>query len=248
MAGGKKKKKPASNPARGFATTSIASKPKVDQERDKDPLIEEVSTSVPSTETEKIATTNGATDPNQAQRQTLSPEEFEKQLEENELQQLVDKYAQKSKRDAARQKTRLETERRVLRSQAESLGTRKWLPPELMDEILELIQSEGRSSHQVSENSLKQIPEEDLVIRLWTLQQALVGAGFPEDKVALCLREILEQAEKISVNNKDVIWALEESLEWLARECSREELPGYDNRGFSKSQQGSYFWHVVVNS
>ncbi len=31
MAGGKKKKKPASNPARGFATTSIASKqPKVD--------------------------------------------------------------------------------------------------------------------------------------------------------------------------------------------------------------------------
>ncbi len=30
MAGGKKKKKPASNPARGFATTSIASKPKAE--------------------------------------------------------------------------------------------------------------------------------------------------------------------------------------------------------------------------
>ena len=240
MAGNKKKKKPASNPARGFATTSIASKPKVDQEPIKDNDTQETSSTAATSELENLPATNGSIHDTPGQKKELSPEEFEKHLEENELQQLVDKHAQKSKRDATRQKTRLETERRVLRSQAETLGTRRWLSPDLLDEILDLIHSEGRPSSQGTEGSSKQIPEEDLVIRLWTLRQALVGAGFPEDKVGLGLREILEQADRISGNSKDVIWGLEESLEWLARECSREELPGYDKRGVSKSQQGLY--------
>lgn len=237
MAGGKKKKKPAANPARGFATTSVASKPRADAESILDPTTTEP-LEAPVQPEEQAAVATAIHDSTAVN--ALSAEEFEKQLEDNELQILVDKHAQKSKRDAARQKTRLETDRRVLRSQAEVLSTRKWLPPELMEEILELIKGEGgRGGSQASDASTKQVSEEDLTIRLWTLQQALVGAGFLEDQVALAIRHVLDISDKItSGGNKDIIWGMEESLEWLARECPREQLPGYDQRNFPKSQSG----------
>jgi ATP-dependent RNA helicase DHX29 len=233
MAPGKKKKKPIANPARGFATTSIVSKKAVESDAESSPADE-----VPAVVTlenqpaDASATTAGlANTTSNLPKGNLTPAEFEKQLEESELQVLVEKHAQKSKRDAARQKIRLETDRRVLRGQAESLNTRKWLPPELMDEILELVKTEGRFSGQAADTSsvLKQSSEEELTIRLWTLQQSLVGAGFLEEKVVLALRHILEISDKVGTGNKDTIWGMEECLDWLARECSREELPDYDN-------------------
>ena len=247
MAGGKKKKKPASNPARGVATTSIASKPKIE--------LSDPEPSTPSKEPQETADTPqkeiiaAASGPGSSfsKEKAPTPEEFEKQLEDAELQVLVEKHAQKSKRDALRQKTRLETDRRVLRSQADNLSTRKWLPPELMDELLDLVKAEGRNAGPSNDITTvqKQASEEELTIRLWTLQQALVGAGFVEDKVTLALRHVLDIADKIGVGSKDVIWGIEESLDWLSRECSREELPDYENwqrrtGTLSKSQTGEF--------
>ncbi|APA12621.1 hypothetical protein sscle_09g073910 [Sclerotinia sclerotiorum 1980 UF-70] len=248
MAGGKKKKKPATNPARGFATTSIASKPKneaIEAAQEKDIADEPIDT----TESQQLGDNtrevagNGTSD----QKSNLTPEEFEKQLENSELQILVEKNSQKSKRDALRQKTRLETDRRVLRGQAETLNTRKWLPPELMEEVLDLIKMEGRFSGPATDTtSMKQISEEDLAIRLWTLQQSLVGVGFVADKVLLALQHVLDISDKIGSSNKDTIWGMEESLEWLSRECSRDELPDYQNShrrlaSSQKSQNGTPF-------
>jgi len=233
MAGGKKKKKPVSNPARGFATTSIASKPKNEVQvaeslsTNSKELQEGVDVSIKEETVANISKNETAV----SQEKTLTPEEFESQLEESELQNLVDKHATKSKREALRQKTRLETDRRVLRGQAENLSTRKWLPPELMEEILDLIKAEGRFAGQsgdVSSNQ-KQASEEDLTVRLWTLYQALMGAGFLEEKVSSALRHVLDISDKISSANKDAIWGMEESLDWLSRECVREELPDYEN-------------------
>jgi len=246
MAGGKKKKKPAANPARGFATTSIASKPKPeisDIAGEQDPPESTNTLNIPPQE-ESRATIGPENERPGTSEKTLSAEEFEKQLENSELQILVEKHAQKAKRDALRQKTRLETDRRVLRSQAENLSTRKWLPTELMEEILELIMAEGRFSGQASESTvIKQASEEELTVRLWTLQQALVGAGFLSGKVLLSLRHILDISDKIGLGNKDTIWGMEEAVEWLARECSREELPDYENwqrksGSFPKSHAG----------
>lgn len=247
MAGGKKKKKPAANPARGFATTSIASKPKAEIPIDVEPEVIPESTEtldVPLDRASLVAAKpgNGASGPDKV----LNAEEFEKELENQELQLLVEKHAQKSKRDALRQKTRLETDRRVLRSQAEHLSTRKWLPAELMEEILDLIQAEGRFSGQAAEtSSMKQASEEDLAVRLWTLQQALVGAGFLEDKVNQALRHILDISDKVGIGNKDTIWGVEEAVEWLARECSRDDLPDYESgqrkSGRSKALAGQCF-------
>jgi ATP-dependent RNA helicase DHX29 len=228
---GKKKKKSAANPARTVATTSIASKSKVEvPDVDTTPPKEEPDNSELQHDSSSASTTVG-TGTTRAPQKELSPEEFERQLETSELQVLVEKHAQKAKRDALRQKTRLETDRRVLRGQAESLNTRKWLPPELMDEILDLVMAEARFTGTTSDasNLVKPASEEDLTIRLWTLQQALVGAGFLEEKVTLATKFVLEIADKINLGNKDAIWGMEEALDWLARACSREELPDYEN-------------------
>lgn len=256
MAGGKKKKKPASNPARGFATTSVASKPKFEaDDTESEPSTTNNisiavqahlgnSTTVPASNNEVDSTV-----------ENLTAEEFEKQLENSELQVLVERHAQKSKRDALRQKSRLETERRVLRGQAENLNSRKWLPPELMEEILDMIKEEGHFPGHAAEKigGVKQASEEDLTVRLWTLQQALVGSGFLEYKVLLALRYVLGISDKIGTGNKDAIWGMEESLDWLARECSRDELPDYEN-GFrkqglhQKSQAGRCSRHKTIRN
>ncbi|KAK3942928.1 ATP-dependent RNA helicase DHX29 [Diplogelasinospora grovesii] len=242
MAGKKKSKKPAANPARGFATTSIASKPRADptEATDESPL-NKVDDAPPSKDAPQPTSTSTPADDN-AQTKTLSPEEFERQLEESQLQLLVEKYAQKVRRDAQRQKNRLETDRRLLRGQAETVNAKKWLPQELMDQLLDLIQAEGRfaASSVTSDGASSRLPsEEDLIIKLWTLQQVLASSDFPDDKIDAALKYVLDIAPNISsVAKADSVWGLDEVLDWLARECPREELPDYSgrNKASSKSQ------------
>jgi ATP-dependent RNA helicase DHX29 len=231
MAGGKKKKKPAANPARGFATTSIASKPKPEANEPELGPTSELPATAQNTQEDVAQITGAGVGASDAPPKNLSPEEFEKQLDISELQMLVDKHAQKSKRDAVRQKTRLETDRRVLRGQAETLNTRKWLPPELMEEILDLIKTEERFTGPVADSTIpvKPCSEEELTIRLWTLQQSLISAGFLESKVTSALEHVLKISDKIGSNYKDAIWGMEEALDWLARNCLRDDLPDYGN-------------------
>ncbi|KAK4442660.1 ATP-dependent RNA helicase DHX29 [Podospora aff. communis PSN243] len=236
MAGKKKTKKPAANPARGFATTSVASKPRADVPETADETLpgtvkaENAPQSRDAPPSGSTTTTAGQV----AQTKTLSPEEFERRLEESELQLLVEKYAQKVRRDAQRQRTRLETDRRLLRGQAESLNAKKWLPQELMDHVLDLIQAEGRfaASSVSSDGGTSRLPaEEDLTIKLWTLQQTLAGSDCPQERIQPALQYALDIAPNISVNPKsESIWGLEEVMDWLARECERDELPDYTGR------------------
>lgn len=242
MAGNKKKKKPAANAARGFATTSIASKPRVESTEGADPTGGKgkdgavlPSKGAAQQETAAAATGDTAADsPSNSAQKTLSPEEFERQLEESELQILVDKHAQKIRRDAQRQMNRLETDRRLLRGQAESVNSKKWIPADLMEQILDLIQSESRfsGSNVPSESAPggRLLPEEDLTMKLWTLQQTLISAGFSESKVQSVLNYVLHISTQIGAPGKDSIWGMEEALEWLARESSLDELPDYNKR------------------
>nr|XP_036581626.1 helicase associated domain-containing protein [Colletotrichum truncatum]KAF6790069.1 helicase associated domain-containing protein [Colletotrichum truncatum] len=236
MAGAKKKKKPAANPARGFATTSVASsKARTEPAEGPENAVTAIATNAASSQEAPPTASPSASAGDKAAKTALSPEEYEKQLEEDELQLLVDKYAQKTKRDAQRQRTRLETDRRLLRSQADSVNSRKWLPQELMDQVLDLIQAESRfaSSSVSTENSAsgKMLPEEDMTIKLWTLQQTLASVGFPEERVQAVMRYILDIAPNIPAIAKDSLWGLEEALDWLARECPSDELPDYEGRG-----------------
>ncbi|KAH8887822.1 P-loop containing nucleoside triphosphate hydrolase protein [Thozetella sp. PMI_491] len=242
MAGKKKTKKPAANPARGFATTSIASKPRVDPTEATDEVPKAVDDAPPSSK-DAPPSTAAPTAPERTSKpeKTLSPEEFEKQLEESELQLLVEKHAQKVRRDAQRQKTRLETDRRLLRGQADGVNAKKWLPQELMDHVLDLIHAEGRfaASSVSSEGATSRLlPEEDLTIKLWTLQETLLYSGFKEDKTQAAIQFVLDIAPNISPGNKgESIWGLEEALDWFARECSKEDLPDYEGRGVKVAKQ-----------
>jgi len=256
MAPKKKSKKPVSNPARGFATTSIASKPRVAEAAPSSASTPAQSRSFnnnnktadtdapPKNDVPPSNSAKGATPAqNTLTAKALSPEEFEKQLEESELQLLVEKYGQTVRRLAQRQKSRLETDRRILRNGADTVNPKKWLPTELMDQILELIQAENRfaASGIVSDGATSRLPpEEDLIIKLWTLQLTLQAAGMPSNRIQPALQYVLDIAPNISLNVKgESIWGLEEVLDWFARECSLEELPDYSGRKTgSKSQAG----------
>lgn len=233
MAGQKKKKKPAANPARGFATTSIASKPRPEvSEADSKAASANKPDAASKDAPPSNAQSEGVSQANTSKEAPLSAEEFEKQLEESALQLLVEKYAEKTRRDAQRQRSRLETDRRLLRSQADSTNTLKWLPAELLDYILDLIKAESRFSGTNGSAEItgagKMPLEEDLIARLWTLQQTLLSTGFADSRVHAAIKHILDISPNVSTSVKDSIWGLEEALDWLARECELEELPPYE--------------------
>lgn len=229
----KKKKKPAANPARGFATVSIPSKPK--------PTTESAAPS--STADSTVASESDRPTPaegNQPQAvpqgsqslQDYSPEELEKHLEESELQLLVEKYAAKCKNDAARQVTKLETERRVLRQQSTTLSLLEWIPGDILNRILSLAGTEEHEVVPVSArdpNGAKRMGSEDeLYAKLWTLKEALLKLGFSEPKVEDLLKYLLQYFPvNFAGPNKDVLWNLDESLDWLAMHSSPDELPSY---------------------
>ncbi|KAG6189821.1 hypothetical protein E4U27_006153 [Claviceps purpurea] len=234
-----KKKKPAANPARGFATTSIASKPRPEvsePEAKPSPRVSKPGDGAPPSSGDAPPSTDAALGDaagrQSPQEKPLSPEEFERQLMESELQLLVEKHAVKTKRDAQRQRTRLATDRRLLRGQADTVNAPKWLPPDMIEYILHLIKAETRfsASNVSSEHTgTGKLPsEEDLIVRLWTLRLTLSAAGFPEEKVEAALQHILDIATNVSAAFRDSIWGLDEALDWLARECSADELPPYD--------------------
>ncbi|KAE8349994.1 P-loop containing nucleoside triphosphate hydrolase protein [Aspergillus coremiiformis] len=231
----KKKKKPATNPARGFATVSVPSKPKSTN-----------STAPASTVESKSVSENGRTTPAESNRpatethdlpslQSYTPEELERHLEDAELQILVEKYASKCKNDAIRQVTKLETERRVLRQQAFSLNLLEWFPTEVLDSIRSLAETEehelnpstgpsGRDSNTIKKSG----SEEDLYMRLWTLRETLLKLDFPEGKVEESLKHLLHYfSGNFATANRDMVCNLDEALDWLAMHCDPKELPSY---------------------
>ncbi|KAF7595064.1 hypothetical protein BBP40_007467 [Aspergillus hancockii] len=229
----KKKKKPTTNPARGFATVSVPSKPKSTN-----------STAATSTAESKSVSESDRPTPVEGNRSAAetkaaatslhnySPEELEKHLEEAELQLLVEKYASKCKNDAVRHVTKLETERRVLRQQSFSLSLLEWFPAEVLDSILSLAETEecelnppsGRDS-----NTLKKSGSgEDLYMRLWTLRETLLKLGFHEGKVEESLKHLLHYySDNFATANRDTVCNLDEALDWLAMHCDPKELPSY---------------------
>lgn len=232
----KKKKKPAANPARGFATVSVPSKPKSTDTTAPTSTVE--SKSISESERPTPAEKNEPTTETQqsSSLQNYSPEELERHLEDAELQLLVEKYASKCKNDAARQASKLETERRVFRQQAVSLSLLEWLPAEVLDTILSLAETEERELSPLSGRDLngskKPGSEEDLYMRLWTLKETLLRLGFPAERVEESLKHLLLYfSGNFATSNRDMVCNLDEALDWLAMHCGLDELPSYTQTG-----------------
>jgi ATP-dependent RNA helicase DHX29 len=238
MAPNKKKKKAVSNPARGFATTSIASKPKREKQ-DTIPEMASLQTSasmrVDSTSDSTSELLVGIEDPKKLHH--ITPEDFEEQLEESELQVLAEKHASICKRQSARQVSKLQTDLRLLRAPAEPLNARKWLPPEEVEQILCLVRQDIRNGsfrHEPANIPKPKVPrQEDLIIKLWVLKLVLLALGFPEQRVREALQQVLENVSVTgdpTPTSKETMWGLPQALDWLALACDQAELPDYDGR------------------
>jgi ATP-dependent RNA helicase DHX29 len=223
----KKKKKAASNPARGFATVSVPSKTKAD-----DGVIEPEAVSADVGHAESTShESRGAVDISQPLQessfQKMTADQMEAHLEDAELQIIVDKFADRSKREAVRQVAKLETERRTLRAQAMPLETDDWLSEGLVQEICTLYRScEGeQESSLCSLQADKELQQDDLLVKLWTLQQVLKLLHIPHEERVL--KHVVSLTSDLILKSKDYVWGLEESLDWLALQSSPEELPLY---------------------
>lgn len=235
MAPNKKKKKAAANPARGFATTSVVSKSKAQSDTEPTEIAKNENVKKTQAEEDGSVTRSQEAQPGkQIDLGKLSPEDLEHHLEESELQNLLEQHAERCKQDAKRQVSRLHTEKRLLRSQADHLIVQSWLPNELMQLIESMLQSQfqnivSASTPNKAEQS-RTSPGDTLLLRLWTLEQALTGLGFQRGKARDAIFHVLQrrfgQASE-PVAARDTLWGLEECLDWLACFCEAEELPDY---------------------
>jgi ATP-dependent RNA helicase DHX29 len=224
----KKKKKAASNPARGFATVSLPSKAKVD---------DAVSESEPAPAyvggvAQSGSESRGTADVSQSllepsSYQDMTADQLEVHLEDAELENIVEKSAGRVKGEAAWQVARLETERRTLRAQAMPLETDDWLTEGLVEEILTLYQSseiKHEGARRLPQHD-KEMQRDDLLVKLWTLQQVLRLLHIPHEERVL--KHVVSLTSDCNLISKDYIWGLEEALDWLALHASAEELPSY---------------------
>ncbi|KAL8708394.1 MAG: hypothetical protein Q9220_006684 [cf. Caloplaca sp. 1 TL-2023] len=234
----KKSKKVVSNPARGFATTSIASKASTAPEQ----LNEEPETVTNLDERDTVTISHNdheskATSQDKALHE-LTPEELEKQLEESELDLLLEAHGDKIKRDVSRQTNKLQSEKRLLRAQAEPLQTLTWLSADIMDVILKTFADEQASDKKsrtpMNGRNTTGSSEDDLGIKVWTLKRVLILLGFSEVNTEEALQNVLNSMQdddhRDSLSGKENVWGLDECFEWLSLNIQPHELPSYTVR------------------
>ncbi|KJX94025.1 ATP dependent RNA helicase like protein [Zymoseptoria brevis] len=225
MAGGTKKKKKPTNPARGFADV-VASKPKAESEA---PSTTTSGVATPSektsVKTQVIESASPAVVSTERELHELSPEELEAQLEASELQQFVEKHGAKVKKEVSRQVVRLQTAKRLLRGQSDYLSVRDWLPDELMQQILDLTLADLKND--VNSQKKPASPTgDDLVAKVWQLRQCLLDLAFPLERVNDVVGWVISSPPPQSTVGS--LWGLEECLEWLVLHCDVGELDDYD--------------------
>ncbi|KAL3473615.1 P-loop containing nucleoside triphosphate hydrolase protein [Aspergillus californicus] len=241
----KKKKKPAANPARGFATVSVPSKVKPADSSGPASTVDSKSVSEserpsPAEPQQPVLESNDG-----PSLQNYTPEELERHLEDAELQILVEKYAAKCRSDAARQLGKLDTERRILRQQAIPVNLLEWLSSDVVGSILALAETEEQAlSPQPVRDVKRAVSEDELCTKVWVLKDTLLKLGFPEVRVVEALKHVLIYfAGNFSITNRDVVCNFDEALDWLALHCTPEELPSYtQTNGLRKDADKNISW------
>ena len=233
----KKKKKTPVNPARGFATTSVASKPKPEKKSDRtDPepsggaATESVSGNEADAQEHTKQSNAQQSKKNGKALHELTPEELEEQLERDDLQLFVEKHAAKVTRESARQLSKVQTDCRVLRGQSQYLATDQWLPDELVQEILDFARRDLHEEDQTDHApSSKAVSEEDTVFRLWSLLRTLSNYGIPKARIFELFNTLLRTKE-LRPDSTSHVWGFRESLELLSLDEGELHLPTYDGR------------------
>ena len=225
----KKKKKPANNPARGFATVSIPSKMSevdtADQSKESEELDQPLK--IPFGQQQKRAPTSSDQQNDRDQDLSqMSLEELEQHFKRAEIQSMLDANGKRSRNDASRQKTRLETEHRSLRREAISLETDSWLAHVLQD-ILDLTRSSWPTT--LTTQAAQKLSQADLCMGLWSLKLTLELIHLPHDDQVL--REIIRISPIIPASDsKSPLWGFDEAVMWLALNSETNEFQPYDRQ------------------
>ncbi|KAK6344120.1 hypothetical protein TWF696_007766 [Orbilia brochopaga] len=218
MAPKNKKRKPASNPARAVATTSLPSKAKLQQAE------EEKARLAAEEEERKIGEAAAVAAEEEAVRQaaanitatsnndTLTPDEFAAQLEDNGLQEFIEKNGDKVFREARRQVTKFESERRTLRATGNAGCTPFFVGDWLEECDVERIFSIARES-EASRYAVTRSDETTYTLEIWRLHHTLADLGFKEAHI----KEVIA----LGISSPD------DAIEHLVLTYPENELPSF---------------------
>ncbi|ETN40058.1 uncharacterized protein HMPREF1541_04333 [Cyphellophora europaea CBS 101466] len=231
MAPKKKKTKAAANSARGFATTSQPSKPRVVDAVGQDaetPTSSGMSTpSQPKGPGVGDGKSNGMTKETSS-IQHMTPEELERHLEDAELQDLLDRTGARCRAESSRHVSRLKAERRQLRSQSHKLFTDEWLNEAAIDRMLAWESNANDEQVHASDEALRS-EDEKVVTDLWILHRVLTSLGLPAVGEAVAYVVQLASRQRL-VQASFTLFGLTEALDWYARRFLQSELPDYEEQ------------------
>ncbi|RMZ86238.1 hypothetical protein DV737_g46, partial [Chaetothyriales sp. CBS 132003] len=229
-----KKKKPAANPARGFATTSVASKANLAASQDQDdPNAANAPPDITQDNQTRSSSAAGAV-PNPPEQpsaiKSMTPEQLEAHLEDSELQLLLDTRSAACKSDAARQVSRLYNERRQLRPQAYRLNLHPWLPDETVEEILSTTGHTVPVPAASASRTSAALSDSKLLLDVWVLQRVLTALNFGH------IPEVISQVVNLAYRGRiasdtGLVWGLAEAFDVYAQCAPPQSLPDYDDDG-----------------
>ncbi|KAK6516447.1 hypothetical protein TWF506_006354 [Arthrobotrys conoides] len=230
---GSKKKTPA-NPARAPMTTSLPSKAKLQQ-------AEEEKARLAAEEEEKRAAAVAAEE--EAARQVaakasetengefLSPEDYAAQLEDNELQEFLEKNGDKVSREARRVVTKYEGERRTLRATGNtgctSFNVSDWLDESDIDQILQM-----HLENEASGNTVMVSDVTAYSLEVWKLYHTLSDLGFRESHI----KDVIT----IGISNP------EDAIEYLILLYPEDQLPSFKTQNFRVPKNGQQLFQVAT--
>ncbi|KAK6357411.1 hypothetical protein TWF718_001723 [Orbilia javanica] len=230
---GSKKKTPA-NPARAPMTTSLPSKAKLQQaEEEKARLAaeEEERKAAAAAAEEEAARQAAAKSSEPDNGKSLSPEDYAAQLEDNELQEFLEKNGDKVSRESRRVVTKYEGERRTLRATGNtgciSFNVSDWLDENDVEEILKMHRESDEAKHTVTTSD-----ETAYSLEVWKLYHTLLDLGFREPHI----KEVITLG----------ISTPEDAIEHLILSYPENQLPSFNNQNLRPPKNGQQFSQVAT--
>ncbi|TGZ77295.1 hypothetical protein EX30DRAFT_374736 [Ascodesmis nigricans] len=224
-----KKKKPApSNPARGFATTSMPSKPK---------------------QTIPVVPPKPPTPPPAAPEAEWQPPTAEEEAE-REFRTIIEKNGPRVRREAQRIVVKAETEKRTLRTSAmyyplkldkvfgieseRASGNVEGAEETLGEKVLRMARKEYQA---VAERfPVVREPGEALMTAAWTLHRVMIGLGLRSKVVEDAIKAVVGRQRKGTLETENL---LEEVLEWIMLFAESEDLPRFLDMSAGTQKKGT---------
>ncbi|KAK6538072.1 hypothetical protein TWF694_010959 [Orbilia ellipsospora] len=232
MAPKSKKKKVAVNPARAVATTSLPSKAKLQQaEEEKIRLAaeeeERKAAAAAAAELEAAKLAEGSKKAGENPDTTLTPEEYAAQLEDNDLQEFLDKNGERILREARRVATKYEADRRTLRATnntgCTTFNVGDWLDEDDIERIL----------NSFREPYVPMLTDETTYsLEIWKMYHTLLDLGFREPHI----KEVIALG----------ISSAEDAIEYLILSYPETELPSFSNSNPRMPRNGQLISQIRI--